>query len=196
MRSSKKNGTGRANTVEAQPVSALRWVQASELHSNTYNPNTVFAPEMESLRLSLLEDGWTQPIVVRSDMEIVDGFHRWTLGSTDPEIAAMTGGLVPIVTLVHATQASQMVSTVRHNRARGQHGILKMGEIVRTLHDLGLRDAEICEKLGMEEEELERLSDLRGSPEMAGKDSFGQGWIPKGKLLPRVKPAKAVRLRG
>ena len=35
-----------------------------------------------------------------------------------------------------------------------------------------------CTKLGMEAEELERLADMRGSPEKAGKDSYGRGWVP------------------
>lgn len=76
------------------------------------------------------------------------------------------------------TLADRMISTVRHNRARGQHGILRMGDIVRALRDEGLTSEEIERRLGMESEERERLAELRGSPELAGKDSFGRGWVP------------------
>ena len=93
--------------------------------------------------------------------------------------AALPEGKVPVVVLRDGkTLADQRVSTVRHNRARGQHGILKMGDIVRQLQNEGLSDEEICTRLGMEDEELERLSDMRGSPELAGRDSFGKGWVP------------------
>lgn len=162
-----------------QPISEVEWVDPSTLRANDYNPNHVFGPELDLLRLSILEDGWTQPIVARSDGQIVDGFHRWHLGSTDSEIRRVSGGKVPVVRVADKkTLADRMISTVRHNRARGQHGILRMGDIVRALRDEGLTSEEIERRLGMESEERERLAELRGSPELAGKDSFGRGWVP------------------
>lgn len=127
----------------------------------------------------MLEDGWTQPVVATEQNEIVDGFHRWTLCSTDPEVGAMTGGKVPVVRLpAGKTKAERMLATIRHNRARGQHGILRMSKIVIELHKAGLSEEEISRRLQMEDEEVQRLSDQRGSPEQAGKESFGQGWVP------------------
>jgi hypothetical protein len=67
---------------------------------------------------------------------------------------------------------------VRHNRARGKHGILRMSEIVRAIADAGIEKDEIQRRLGMDSEELDRLSDMRGSPDMKSKDSFGKGWVP------------------
>lgn len=167
--------------MKTQPLDAVVWVAPSSLHSNSYNPNKVFAPELELLKLSIMEDGWTQPIVARHDGEIVDGFHRWTLATNDKDVAALTDGKVPVVYLAaDKSKADQMLSTVRHNRARGQHGILKMGEIVRGLRDAGLSEEDVERRLGMEPEERERLEDTRGSPTAAGKDDFGQGWVPAG----------------
>ncbi len=160
------------------PISAVEWVDPATLRSNLYNPNRVFKLELQLLKRSLLEDGWTQPIVARPDGEIVDGFHRWTLGSTDPDVQAMTGGLVPVVRLDPGDEIHQMASTVRHNRARGQHGILKMGDIVRAAMAAGATEADVCARFGMEPEEVDRLADVRSSPEHAGKDSFGRGWVP------------------
>lgn len=179
----KKNGkttsTAPVRTAPAEhPIAVVKWVDPKKLHSNSYNPNRVFKLELELLKRSILEDGWTQPIVVRPDMEIVDGFHRWTLGSTDPEVAAVAGGLIPVVILPVSDPVRQMASTVRHNRARGQHGILKMGEIVRAAQERGATEDQICEQFGMEPEEVDRLADIRSSPEHAGKDSFGMGWVP------------------
>jgi ParB-like chromosome segregation protein Spo0J len=126
-----------------------------------------------------LENGWTQPIVARRSGEIVDGFHRWTLGKTDYQIIDLTDGLVPVVFLDDSTDlATQKLATVRHNRARGQHGILKMGAIVRSLLDEGLSKEQVMERLQMEEEEFDRLAETKGAPDRIGKDSFGQGWVP------------------
>lgn len=168
--------------IERMPLSSVRWVERGTLRANGYNPNRVFTPELQSLRLSLLEDGWTQPIVARPDGEIVDGFHRWTL-SADADVAAMTGGKVPVVFLEGKTAAEQRISTIRHNRARGQHGVLKMSKIIQELLREGLPPERIQVALGMEGEEVDRLTDVRSSPDHAGKDSFGQGWVPDGSRL-------------
>ena len=162
------------------PLDAVEWVPHDTLKSNSYNPNHVAKPELELLRLSILSDGWTQPIVARHDGEIVDGFHRWTV-STDPEIAALSDGLVPVVRLNKKTSiADQMASTIRHNRARGVHGIMPMADIIQSLvtaHKISREDLE--KLLGMDEEEVERLADTSGMTERGSSDSFSQGWIPK-----------------
>lgn len=147
------------------------------MSANNYNPNKVFPPELKLIKISLLEDGWTQPIVV-FDNFIVDGFHRWTLVRTDAEVEALTDGEVPVVRLTGKSLVERMMATVRHNRARGQHGILRMGEIVRAMAKSGLTNEVIAHRLQMEQEEIDRLSDLRGSPDKAGKESFGKGWEP------------------
>jgi hypothetical protein len=36
----------------------------------------------------------------------------------------------------------------------------------------------IRDALQMEDEEIERLLDTRESPDQAGVDSFGRGWVP------------------
>lgn len=169
------------------PIDRVEWVDPKTLHANGYNPNHVFAPEMELLALSIIEDGWTTAIVVLDDGEVVDGFHRWTLGMSHPGVRAVSGCMVPVVRMrAGASLADRMIATIRHNRARGQHGITKMASIVRELAAQGLSDEEIERRLGMEDEERERLSDLRTSPEQAGKESFGRGWVPG--FTPGVKP--------
>lgn len=160
-----------------QPIQEIEWIEPVLLKPNDYNPNRVFGPEFALLKTSLLQDGWTQPIVATEDGFIVDGFHRWTLASTDPEVAKMTNGLVPVVRIRGASIEHRMESTVRHNRARGKHGVLKMGDIVRAL--LNTRSVEeVRAMLGMDEEEIDRLAETKHAPDLIGKDSFGKGWIP------------------
>jgi ParB-like chromosome segregation protein Spo0J len=159
----------------------MEWVDPSTLFANDYNPNQVFPPEMALLKMSLLSDGWTQPIVARRDGEIVDGFHRWTLGSRDADVRAMTDGFVPVVRLRDGLSlAEQQMATIRHNRARGEHAVLKMSAIVRNLIDAHhLTPAAVAATLGMEDEEVDRLYDRSGMTERGTNgDEFNTAWTP------------------
>lgn len=160
--------------VLQQPVSRVVWKHRSELNPNDYNPNKVAPPEMELLIISILEDGWTQPIVVLPDNTIVDGFHRYTV-SADPRLVKRFGGWVPTVT-VALDPVHRMMSTIRHNRARGTHGILPMAHIVREVVE-SVPKEEVQRRLGMEDEEVDRLVDRAGMP-AKGRERFGNSWVP------------------
>ena len=64
------------------PVMNVRMLPLDKLEANDYNPNRMAAPELKLLKISIEEDGFTQPIVAyynaeRDVYEIVDGFHRY-----------------------------------------------------------------------------------------------------------------------
>jgi ParB-like chromosome segregation protein Spo0J len=165
--------------VENQPVASVEWVKPDTLFANDYNPNHVAPPEMKLLKLSILENGWTQPIVAHATGEIVDGFHRWTLGTKDAEIRALTSGLVPVVRLQEIAPDVARMATIRHNRARGSHYVLKMADIVEELHNkFGLQADEIARRLGMDDEEVERLLDRGNSLKRNSQAGFNNGWVP------------------
>jgi len=46
-----------------EPVDFVEWKQNEEVVANDYNPNKVAPPEMELLEVSIMNDGYTQPIV-------------------------------------------------------------------------------------------------------------------------------------
>jgi len=163
-----------------QPVSKVIWVHRDNLYANDYNPNNVFRPEMRLLKLSLLEDGWTLPLVVRQGeqdkYEIIDGFHRWTL-SGEPDVYVMTDGFVPVVVIEKPTRSMQIASTIRYNRARGIHHLAKMADIVFEMSD-EVDTNEIQKQLGMEAEEVERLLDRGNMKKRGSKDEFNNGRKP------------------
>lgn len=167
-------------TVKDQPITTVEWVDPETLRANDYNPNHVAPPELRLLKLSILENGWTQPIVAHPSGEIVDGFHRWSLGLKDTQIRALTGGLVPVVRLHDVGPDLARLATIRHNRARGTHYVAKMAEIVSGLVEYGLPPEEIAKRLGMEDEEVERLLDRGDSLARNGRDGFNKGWVPEG----------------
>ena len=165
-------------THESQPISAVQWIDRNQLKPNNYNPNRVAKPELNLLKISILEDGWTQPIVANTDNEIVDGFHRWTV-SADKEISEMTNGEIPVVFTKPNDDSHQKMSTIRHNRARGTHAVLDMAEIIKTMVDDGLSKEEIMDRLQMEEEEVVRLASRVGIPssDLITKEGFSKAWI-------------------
>ena len=160
--------------IKKQPVSKIEWIDRNKLKANDYNPNTQGSPEFTLLKTSILEDGWTQPIVINPDYTIVDGFHRWSI-SKEKEVFEMTNGYVPVVILEPKDISHQKMSTIRHNRARGSHGVLKMGVIVKDLIDEGKSINEIMERLQMEREEVERLAITQGVTDMITGD-FSKSW--------------------
>jgi ParB-like chromosome segregation protein Spo0J len=161
------------------PLEKVRWVRRELLNPNSYNPNAVAPPELTLLKTSILEDGWTQPIVVNPDMTIVDGFHRWTV-SGHKEIYELTDGHVPVVTLEPKDFEHQKMSTIRHNRARGRHGVLEMGRIVQSMIDSGMSIEEVMKRLSMEREEVIRITNSQGvlgHPDI--EKPYSKAWIPE-----------------
>jgi ParB-like chromosome segregation protein Spo0J len=165
---------------ENQPINGVKWIHRDQLKPNNYNPNKVAPPEMKLLKISILEDGWTQPIVVNDDLTIVDGFHRWTV-SGHKEILNLTDGYVPVVILKPANANQRKMATIRHNRARGTHGVLQMSEILAEMVKEGITGDEIMERLQMEKEEVVRLLNRIGIPKLqVFKDiEFSKAWTPK-----------------
>lgn len=174
-----------------EPVSTVQWVDRKNLRPNDYNPNRVAPPELELLIISILEDGWTQPIVVLPDMTIVDGFHRYTV-SGDKRLMARYAGFVPIV-MIKADPVHRKMSTIRHNRARGVHGVLPMAEIVAGMLKDGVKPEEIQQRLQMEEEEVIRLADRSGMRVRGAKNATGFGRSFGPPEPPSKKKAKKKR---
>ncbi len=164
--------------TENQPIDSVSWLDRDTLHSNGYNPNNVAPPELRLLKISILEDGWTQPIVATEDGEVIDGFHRWTV-SGDEEVRAMTDGLVPVVVLRGITPDQQRMATIRHNRARGSHHVVRMADIVNDLSKgMGIGSDEIMHRLQMDEEEFTRLSERGNVKKKYGQEEWGDSWVP------------------
>lgn len=162
---------------EDMPIANVQWVERDTLKANDYNPNKMAKTELGLLKVSIMEDGWTQPIVARLDGEIVDGFHRWTV-SADKDVAALTGGLVPVVFIKEIDPARQRMATIRHNRARGQHYVMSMADIVAELvEEHEVEPAELQKRLGMEKEEVVRLLDRGQMVKRAGNDDYKPAWV-------------------
>ena len=163
--------------MENEPISSVEWRHRDKLSPNDYNPNRVAPAELGLLKISIMEDGWTQPIVVNPDGEIVDGFHRWTVAG-HPELMKRYHGMVPVVVTCPKDSESQKMATIRHNRARGVHGVLDMSKIVGDLIAAGISQQEIMERLQMESEEVVRLANRLGihQSKIIQDGDFSKAW--------------------
>ncbi len=162
-----------------EPVDTLLWVPQDRVQANTYNPNRVASPEMRLLYESIRSDGYTQPIVAYQlpggRYEIVDGFHRNRVGREFPEIKARVKGYLPIV-VINKPLDERMGSTIRHNRARGTNQIRAMSDIVLDLVREGWEDDKICQKLGMDRDEVLRMKQISGLKEAFSNHEFSRSW--------------------
>lgn len=151
------------------PVYNVMAVPIEEIQANSYNPNAVAPPEMRLLYESIKEDGYTMPIVCyklpNGKYEIVDGYHRYTVMLTHKDIYERESGKLPVV-VIDKDVSNRMASTIRHNRARGQHSIELMMNIVGELKKSGMSDAWIMKEIGMDADELLRYKQLSGLAEM------------------------------
>lgn len=72
----------------------------------------------------------------------------------------------------------RIAATVEHNRARGEHKVEAMSELVREMYQAGLRDEKIQEELGMDADELRRLKQITGLAELFASRDFSEAWEP------------------
>jgi ParB-like chromosome segregation protein Spo0J len=169
----------------SEPVDCVLWVKNETVFANDYNPNSVAPPEMELLRLSIANDGYTQPIVSMQNedntREVIDGFHRNRVGKECSDIQSRVHGYLPVVTIRESQkgQNDRVASTIRHNRARGKHKVESMSDIVIDLKRRNWSDEKISKELGMDQDEVLRLCQISGLMDMFKDAEFSQAWIPE-----------------
>lgn len=169
---------------KTEPVDYVRWIRNTTVSANDYNPNNVAPPEMELLRHSIAHDGYTQPIVgwkQEVGYEVIDGFHRHRVGKECEEIQSRVHGYLPIVQIQEDNegQNDRVASTIRHNRARGKHRVEAMADIVLDLKKRNWSDKKISKELGMDQDEVLRLSQITGLMEAFADTEFSEAWEVK-----------------
>jgi ParB-like chromosome segregation protein Spo0J len=168
---------------QEQPIDRVIWVPVEKVQPNDYNPNSVAKVEMGLLYKSIKHDGYTQPIVTIFDPEeekyiIVDGFHRYFTCKNQKDIYEKNNGMIPIV-VIEKDINDRMAATVRHNRARGEHSVTGMGNMVFEMLQNGWSDEEICNHLGMEPEEILKLKHITGFSKLFKDVEYTKAWEAK-----------------
>ena len=172
--------------IKDHPINNVIWVDINKVRANDYNPNTVAGVEMKLLYTSIKHDGLTQPVVTVYDKDsdkyiIVDGFHRYFTVKSNQDLLDSTEGKLPIV-VISKDINDRMAATVRHNRARGKHTISGMSSMVFSMLDNGWSDADICNELGMEADELVRLKHITGFSKLFKNAEYSKAWKERNQI--------------
>lgn len=159
----------------AHPVSRVQWVDSALIRANDYNPNSVATPEMKLLEISIVSDGFTQPIVVwetEDGYEVVDGFHRHKIG------VKLRMPKLPVVVINgdRTDRGDRIAATIRHNRARGKHQVGAMSDVVLELTRRNWSEKRIAKELGMEPDEVLRLKQITGLADLFADEEFSEAW--------------------
>ena len=172
-----------------EPTDCVLWIKQQQVIANDYNPNVMSPTEKRLLETSLVKDGYTQPVVVLpiqqsknkpSQWQVVDGYHRYLLSKKNSLNKRINGYLpITILDVESHTMADQMAAIIRHNRARGQHQVAAMSDIVRDLSRLGWNDQKIGDELGMSQDEVLRLKQISGLAELFSEHDFSEAWTVK-----------------
>jgi ParB-like chromosome segregation protein Spo0J len=166
-----------------EPIDYVKWEFNENVVSNDYNPNKVAPPEMELLEVSIINDGYTQPIVTWNNetgkTEVIDGFHRSRVGKESKLVNKRIQGYLPVVNIrkEQSGKNDRIASTIRHNRARGKHQVNAMSEIVIELKNRNWNNARIAKQLGMDEEEVLRLCQVSGLEHLFTDKDFSKAWV-------------------
>ncbi|WP_274036527.1 ParB N-terminal domain-containing protein [Streptomyces sp. MMBL 11-1] len=178
---------------QSEPVDLVLWEKADTVEGNAYNPNAVAPRQMQLLEHSITADGFTQPIVAwrpqRDDppandadaattIEVVDGFHRHLIGKNATTVAARLHGYLPITVINTDREAREdrQAATIRHNAARGIHTIEGLSEMVLELRRQRKPYAWFEKHLGMQPDEVTRLSQVSGLAEAFATEEFSEAW--------------------
>lgn len=164
-----------------EPVDFVKWVKSETVVANDYNPNKVAPPEMELLEISIMNDGYTQPVVTFPNngvIEVVDGFHRTRVSKESKIVRERVKGYTPTVIIrkEQSDKNDRIASTIRHNRARGKHQVDAMSEIILELKNRNWKNERIARELGMDEEEILRLCQITGLQDIFKDDDFSKSW--------------------
>lgn len=129
----------------------IEYVPLNDVKPNDYNPNRQSDHDFELLLRSIEEDGFTQPIIVSKDMTIIDGEHRWRAAD------ALDMKQVPVVK-IDMTAEQARISTIRHNKARGEHNIQLEAQVIKELKMLGATDW-MQDSLMMDDADVHKMLD-------------------------------------
>lgn len=151
----------------------VEWVKRTDLMPNDWNPNSMGNSKLFELVVSIKDNGWTQPIVVKGETDtIIDGEQRWHAAGQPVELDGdhydpsgddtltpdgMGAGYVPVFRL-HVPEDQARVATLQHNTARGTHDVDKLANLLADLDGMNLLD-QATHHMNIDDSSLSRLLD-------------------------------------
>ena len=152
----------------------ITYMPVNSVYPNTWNPNRQGDHEYELLLKSMMEDGFTQPLVCFRDtggkVIIADGEHRWR--------AAHSLGYdeIPVV-VTPMTEDQAKIATLRHNRAKGSEDAGLTAELIRDFEQLGTLDW-AQDSLMLDDSEIQNMLEDIPAPEALAGEEWTEAWEP------------------
>ena len=123
-----------------------------KIRPNTWNPNVMDDKTYELTKLSMIEEGFSDPIDIDPTGQILDGEHRYR--------AAIELGLTEVPVFVKERYGDDaVITTIRKDRTHGEPDLVKLSEIVGDLVD-EMGSAEVERRLGYDESEQQAFSEV------------------------------------
>ena len=157
--------------IHEVPVNALKPAE--------WRTTYVLRPDMDLLKVSMMDAGWLSPVLVRAaNSAIIDGFHRWVIAQ-DPKFARKHGSLIPVVYSDVDDLEARLIH-VRMNRARGQIVAKRLSSLLKDLMRSGRYvQEELPELLCMSADEIElRLDGTLLRRRNIKEHSYSKAWVP------------------
>lgn len=162
-----------------EPIDYVKWVPATSLIANDWNPNQMAQNEVNMLDFSMIKYGMSQAIVgseqIGLEDRIIDGWHRNWRGSTNPTLKKRMYGYLP-VTYIRGNEADQIEATDLFNKTKGQHTVIKEAKLVNRLVEHGRSYDAISKNLGKSCEEIIRLQQVVVAPILATRH-YARAWV-------------------
>jgi ParB-like chromosome segregation protein Spo0J len=141
--------------VSKQSSLEVVYVEPSELHPNSWNPNEMDGPTMERLKREVERVGMVVPVAALPDGTIIDGEHRW-------RVAQDKGVKVPVVYIDTDEQTAKTLC-VNMNAIRGKDDPARLVALVESL---GMGTEEMERVLGITESKMDELRAALDAPDI------------------------------
>ena len=155
-------------------------VQNKVLKIPSWGATSILRPEKMLLRISMIEHGWLQPLVVTSsDNTIIDGYQRYLISINEEKFLKKHGGFIPVL-YQNVDEVDAMIMHIRLNRAKGSVNSYALSRLVKRVVASGKYDEnDLGNIFLMHDDEVDLLmSDGLLKKRNWQKYEYSRAWVP------------------
>ena len=155
-------------------------VQNKVLKIPSWGTTSILRPEKMLLKISMIENGWLQPLVVKlSDNTIIDGYQRYLISVDDDKFLKKYGSSIPVL-YQDVDEIEAMVLHVRLNRAKGSVNSYALSRLVKRIVASNKYDEnDLANLFLMHDDEIDLLmSDGLLKKKNWQKYEYSRAWVP------------------
>lgn len=154
-------------------------VDIDELKRGDWHANHILKPDLKVLARSIADFGFISPIVVmKRDMAIIDGYHRWMIVKENKELRKTIASVPCIIIDCDSLEASMI--HLRLNRSRGTLVAHRVSELIKKLvRSKKYTEDNLSQLLSMSDDELDVLLDGTIIKRVnIAEHKYSRAWVP------------------